>query len=276
VAEDLANVRECAVIIIAVKTGATKLVGEQLAKILPLRSSATIVSFQNGTRNAQVLREELKERTNIEVLSAMINFNADWDLKSNQFNKNTDGGVKIERPVLSIDHESRIETLAQALSDGQLPSIVVTNIEGVMYSKLLINLFNAINALSGLSTPSTMVQMGYRQIWAAAIAEGLAVYQSNGIVPASFRGLPPDLIPHILVLPDWLFWFVIYRVATMDDRSKSSMLQDLERGRTITEVDELCGEIVRLGGEGATSSGAPVNAALARLVKSAVGSADKG
>lgn len=71
---------------------------------------------------------------------------------------------------------------------------------------------------------------------------------------------------------------MIRRVAKMDDRSKSSMLQNFERGRTTTEVDDLCGEIVRLAGTAETTTypGAPVNAALVRLVKSAARDADKG
>ena len=51
------------------------------------------------------------------------------------------------------------------------------------------------------------------------------------------------------------------------DSSKSSMLQDLERRRPVTEVDFLCGEIVRLGKE--VNVETPINEVLVRLVKEA-------
>lgn len=130
-------------------------------------------------------------------------------------------------------------------------------------------MFNAINALAGLSTPATLEQQGYRRVWGAAMAEGLAVYKALGITTATFRGLPPTLLPLMQHLPDALFWVVFRYMAKMDDTAKSSMLQDFQRHppRTNTEVDDLSGEIVRLGSKAKVPT--PVNAALVSLVHAA-------
>jgi hypothetical protein len=47
-------------------------------------------------------------------------------------------------PILQQKGE-RVKALAQALTDSNLPSFSVKNIYSIMYSKLLLNLLNAIN-----------------------------------------------------------------------------------------------------------------------------------
>ncbi|CAB9531575.1 Catalyzes the NADPH-dependent reduction of ketopantoate into pantoic acid (By similarity) [Seminavis robusta] len=272
---------QCSVIIVASKATATETIAKRLAKVLPLDSNATIVSFQNGIRNADILREALQNHKNVMVLSSMVSFSAGWKSGTNLFSKTSDGSLEIQRPTAKSMplqsttkqnnvqvHAARMDSLAAALTTTVIPTTVVADVLPAQNSKLLINLFNAVNALAGISTPATMEKAGYRKVWAAAISEGLAVYSKLGMSIGTYRGLSPKLLPLMKVLPEMAFKLVFRIVAKVDyDSSKSSMLQDMERGRTETEVDFLCGEIVQLGKKANVPT--PVNEALVRLVTAA-------
>ena len=56
--------------------------------------------------------------------------------------------------------------------------------EGVAWGKLLFNLNNAVNALSGLTILEELKQRDYRRVFAAAIIEALDLLDAAGIEPA--------------------------------------------------------------------------------------------
>jgi len=70
----------------------------------------------------------------------------------------------------------------------------------------------------------------------------------------------------VLALPDWLFFRVAAAMLRIDPEARSSMWEDLERGRT-TEVDFINGEVVRLAREVGVE--APYNARAVDLVREA-------
>jgi 2-dehydropantoate 2-reductase len=49
----------------------------------------------------------------------------------------------------------------------------------------------------------------------------------------------------LLRLPNWLFTRVAVRMLRMDAKARSSMADDMQQGR-VTEIDDLCGAVVRL------------------------------
>jgi 2-dehydropantoate 2-reductase len=55
----------------------------------------------------------------------------------------------------------------------------------------------------------------------------------------------PGLAPHLLRMPDMLFELILGRTMKIDREARSSMWEDLQRGRR-TEIDYLQGVIVRL------------------------------
>ena len=85
------------------------------------------------------------------------------------------------------------------------------------------------------------------------------------IVPVT-SPLPPPLLPFVLRLPDGLFRVLAARMLKIDPQARSSMWEDLERGRP-TEVDVINGEVVRLAQS--HHVGAPVNARLVELIHAA-------
>jgi 2-dehydropantoate 2-reductase len=72
-----------------------------------------------------------------------------------------------------------------------LPLGQSSNIIGVQWGKLLVNLNNTINALSGVSLADELRQRDFRRCWALCLAEGQQYARRPGRQPAhalaSFR-----------------------------------------------------------------------------------------
>ena len=82
----------------------------------------------------------------------------------------------------------------------------------MQWGKLLINLNNALVALSGLPLASELADRRWRLILAGQIDEALAAMKASHIAPARIGGLRPGLLPKLLRLPDWLFRLVARRM----------------------------------------------------------------
>jgi 2-dehydropantoate 2-reductase len=120
------------------------------------------------------------------------------------------------------------------------------DIEAILWSKLLLNLINPLNALSGLPLQQNLADRAFRLRWAACMREGLAVLEAAGINPARVTPLPPRLLPLMVSLPNWIYLTLANKMTDMDPTARSSMAQDLAKGKA-TEIDYLTGEIIRLG-----------------------------
>jgi 2-dehydropantoate 2-reductase len=136
--------------------------------------------------------------------------------------------------------------------------------EEIAWGKLLINLNNAVNALSGETLLNQLSKRDYRRVVAASIVEALDLLKAAGIEPAQIGPVPPKLLPHAIAAPDFVFKNLLLRVQKIDAEARSSMADDFAAGRE-TEIDYLNGEVVKL----ARSLGrqAPVNSAIVDLVK---------
>ena len=128
------------------------------------------------------------------------------------------------------------------------------------------NLNNALVALSDLPLARQLADRSWRAILAGEIDEALAAMRAAGIAPARITGLPPSLLPKVLRLPDWLFGILARRMLAIDPEARSSMWDDLKRGRR-TEIDELQGAVIRLAKQ--TGSPTPVNQRVTALVRQA-------
>jgi 2-dehydropantoate 2-reductase len=136
----------------------------------------------------------------------------------------------------------------------------------VQWAKLLLNLNNPVNALSGLPLKAELSQRGYRRCLALAQAETIRLLAAAGIKPARLTPLPPKLMPRLLGVPDALFARLARRMLAIDPHARTSMLDDLEACR-LTEIDYINGDVVRLAESLGRS--APVNAKLVALVHQA-------
>ncbi|ADB30982.1 2-dehydropantoate 2-reductase [Kribbella flavida DSM 17836] len=244
---------EADLVLVTVKSAATDTAAAELAEVL--EPGTVVVSFQNGIRNGDLLRERLPEQL---VLTGMVPFNV-LTKGGGAFHQGTEGG-------LDVQQHAAIAPYVEVFERAGLPLTQHADILPVQWAKLLLNLNNPVNALSDLPLRDQLSQRAYRRCLAAAQTETLELLALQGIKPAQLMALPPHRIPTVLRLPDLLFRRVAAKMLAIDPHARSSLWEDLQAGRR-TEIDYLNGEVVRL----AESLGraAPVNSRLVALIRQA-------
>jgi 2-dehydropantoate 2-reductase len=244
---------EAALVLVTVKSGATESAGRELAA--QLAPDVPVISFQNGLHNAEVLAECLPRQR---VLAGMVPFNVVNQGKGH-FHHGSEGDLEVAGSEL-------LDPWMAPFEQAGLPLKRHADMPAVLWSKLLLNLNNAVNALSGLPLKAELSQRAYRRCLALCQRETLALLDAAGIRPAKITALPPRWLPAALSVPDWLFRLLGNRMLAIDPVARSSMWEDLERGRR-TEVDWINGEVLRLAGR--LGRDAPINARMVGLIREA-------
>ncbi|MGC0313761.1 2-dehydropantoate 2-reductase [Kitasatospora acidiphila] len=254
VATDAAAAAGADYVLVAVKSAATAAAAEELAQVLGERP-AVVVSFQNGLHNPAVLRAALPRQT---VLAGMVPYNV-LQTVPGTFHRGTAG-------ALMVQDEPAAAALVAALTASGLAARTAVDIEAIQRAKLLVNLNNAINALSGLPLREQLGQRAFRRCLALCQLEGLAAFRAAGLPVARLGPFPAPVTARVLGLPDRVFQRLAAASLRVDDQARSSMWEDLRRGRP-TEIGSLQGEIVDLAAEHGLT--APANARLLELVRAA-------
>lgn len=241
-------------VLVTVKSGAT----EEAAALIERHGApgAVVVSFQNGIHNAERLRESLDSFT---VLQGMVPFNVIMPGEG-RFHCATEGELVLQ------SGDGREGALVASLARAGLKPQLQQDMAPILWGKLLMNLNNSVNALSGLPLIEELRQRPYRRVLAACIAEALEILQQADIQPARTGKVVPALMPGLLRVPDWLFRRLAGAMLAIDPAARSSMADDL-RLRRKTEVDYLNGEIVQLAQKQGLA--APVNQRIMDLVREA-------
>jgi len=251
-----AALRAADVVLVTVKSRDTAAMADLIAKYAP--KDAITVSLQNGVENAQVLRRTLGPER--QVVDAMVPFNVVQSHTANEarhFHRATSGTIQIEASVAVL--RDFLDVPGAHFADRD-------DIEAVLWGKLLINLNNALNALSDRPLIEQLGDRRWRLVISRQLREGLAVLRAAGIRPAPVEGVPPRLIAFALRLPDALFRLAARGMLAVDKNARSSMWEDLRVGRP-TEIDYLQGEIVRLAEKHGVD--APLNRRVLQRVKNA-------
>jgi 2-dehydropantoate 2-reductase len=241
-------------ILVTLKSASTQETAHKLNEIIG--NGSTVVSFQNGVRNAVVLGSIL---TRTSVLAGMVPFNVVWNPGAH-FHCGTSGALIVE------DCGDVTREVLSALQSAGLEAKGSTNVQGILWGKLIFNLNNAINALAGVSLREELSHAGYRKIIAAAMREALFILKQSGIRLQRSGTMIPTIAPLLLSLPDFLFFRVAAGMIKIDPQARSSMSQDLQRGRK-TEVDYINGEILSLARQNQLA--APINTAIIEMIKEA-------
>lgn len=244
---------EADLILVTVKSAATEEVGRLLHPII--RADAIVVSFQNGLHNAEVLSEQLPGRT---VLTGMVQYNV-LNRGQGAFHQGSEGG-------LEASSHFALKPFLSAFDKAGLNLELHDNMRSIQWAKLLLNLNNPVNALSGLPLKEELSQRDYRRCVALAQTECLHLLDQAGIKPAKLTPLPPHWIPKLLCVPDWLFRLLANKMLEIDPLARSSMWEDLEAGRR-TEIDWINGEVVKLAES--LNQTAPINSRLITLIRDA-------
>jgi 2-dehydropantoate 2-reductase len=250
-AEQPSILRQADVVLVTVKAADTAEIAELIDRHLPVGKS--VISLQNGLGNARLLKERLP---GYDLRGGMVPFNV-VPLGQGGFHRATSGDLVIE---------AGRDDLAGLLTVPGLAASESRDIEAVQWGKFLINLNNALNALSGLTLQEQLSDRGWRQLMARQWKEALRVLRSHGIRPQSTTPVSVGAIPMILKLPTPLFRRVAASMLTIDEQARTSMSLDLMAGRR-TEIGALQEEVVRMGAESGVPT--PINALVADLVRTA-------
>jgi 2-dehydropantoate 2-reductase len=165
--------------------------------------------------------------------------------------------------ILLADHPM-LRKLASKFRQSDLPCQTQAEFINVQWGKLLLNLNNAINALSGLPLLQQLADPNYRAVLAAAQRETLVACKAAGIQPAKLTAVPAAWLPHVLRLPTPLFRRVAKANFAIDAHARSSMAEDFAARRS-TEIAVLNGAVVALAHQ--FGRPAPVNQAIVEWVR---------
>jgi 2-dehydropantoate 2-reductase len=255
---DPATLADADIVALCVKSGATADAAKEIASHAPV--GATVISLQNGISNVEVLERELGER--FTVVRGMVPYNVAY-LGDGRFHKGVAGD-------LYADDRDETRKLAAAIGTSPAALKLSDDMIGIAWGKLLINLNNAVSALSGRPLLEELRERDYRRVFAESMREGLRLLGKAGIEPAKVGAVGPRLLPWVIGSPDWLFRNLFMKAWKIDAKARSSMADDLAAGRR-TEVDYINGELVRLAESLGTD--APVNRKIVELIRKAEGGA---
>ena len=228
--DDPSIFNDARMVLVTVKSADTGEIAGLIARNAP--DDAVVVSLQNGVGNVPVLRERLAGRS---VLGGMVPFNV-VGLGDGRFHRSTSGDIVIAQDEAGTAARLSVPGLAIRTTD---------DIDGVQWGKLIVNLNNALNALSDIPLRQQLAQRNWRRLFADQMAEGLAAVRAEGIAPVSPTPLPSSWMPPLLRLPDAIFEMLLGRTMKIDPEARSSMWEDLQRGRR-TEIDYLQGVITAI------------------------------
>ncbi len=239
-----------ALVLLCVKSPGTAEAARQLASRLPAHT--LVLSLQNGLRNASIARQAAPR---LHVLPAMVPYNI-AELAPGHYHRGTTGH-------LAAQDTAALAGWAPIFERAGIPLDRHADLKPVQWGKLLLNLNNPVNALSGLPLLAELLTPRHRRHFAALMQEALGLLKTAGIQPAQLTPLPWAVLVRVLQLPTPLFRLVAARMLRIDPKARSSMADDLALGRT-TEIEALSGEVVRLAST--LGKTAPLNEAIVKRI----------
>jgi 2-dehydropantoate 2-reductase len=140
--------------------------------------------------------------------------------------------------------------------------------ERLKWSKLILNAgFNALSALTGLSSADILRHPETGDLAIRAMREGFAIMRALSLAPVDLPGYPVTRLALLLRAPAGLARIVLSRRPAPEREAAFSMRQDRMRGRSRSESAGLNGAIVRTGRELGIAT--PANQELAARVEAA-------
>jgi 2-dehydropantoate 2-reductase len=208
-----------------------------------LKSNAIILSLQNGIGNVEKISEGCAKVLG-GTTSHGITFVGNGRIRHTGFGDTTIGNFKgVESDV--------VQDISKLFADTGIDTQTSNNISGEIWAKAIINTsINPLTAVTRLENGYLVKVKELKDIMVGAAKEAIEVATSSGIE-----------------LPCYDIAEKAVKIATLTADNKSSMLQDVERGKR-TEIDSITGGFVEIARTNGVSI--PINSLLYTLVKSPV------
>ena len=222
-------------------------------------SNVPVVTFQNGIRGDQLVASILPRQ---QILSAVVLTHVTY-LLPGKVTVVYRGKLILGRPF--GERDGKLEDVARLLNQA-VPTRVADNIQGAHWLKLIVNLNNALPAITNQTMNQVYADAFLRNLAVGLMREGLRVIDRASIRLESL----PEVSVALTRLVNWMPSGIAGHIAAAKVRQLTtewplwgSTLQSIQRGRP-TEIDYLNGEIVELGkGYGEAT---PLNAKIVELV----------
>ena len=240
------------VVLLCVKGGATQAAAQEIADYCP--PSTSIVSLQNGVDNVARIKIAAPQ---MEAFAGMVPYNVVMKTASH-VHRTSMGKIYMEHSEITTE-------LAVKFNAAGLLATTSNDMRAVQWGKLLLNVNNPVNALSDLPLREQLLSRDFRYVFATLQLEALAAMRVAGIEPLQLAAVKAHILPKLLKLPNWLFTLLAKKMLRMDASARSSMWDDVQHGR-VTEVNDLCGAVVRLAQQVGTP--APCNTKMCELMAS--------
>ncbi|MFK7837733.1 MAG: 2-dehydropantoate 2-reductase [Sulfitobacter sp.] len=250
-AEDPSCLKDADLVLVTVKSGSTAEMASLISTHAP--QSSPVISLQNGVGNADILRAALPGR---DVRAGMVAFNV-VPMGQGCYHRAVEGDILIEAGP---------GDLTAPLQVPGLTAVESRDMEAVQWGKVLMNLNNALNALSGLPLQQQLQNRAWRKLMADQWAEAHGVLKAAGITPKAFTAVSVGMLPWVLRLPNVVFLRLASAMLKIDPQARTSMSYDLMERRP-TEVDALQGVIIAKGQE--VGKATPINAMILDVIKTA-------
>lgn len=227
------------VLLLTVKAYDTKRAIHEMRPLVGARTA--VISLQNGLGNVEALADAFDER---QVFAGVTTHGVTFVEPGHVRHAGT-GYFLVGSPY---NQHERAQELADIFRGAGLDAQRTTRVLGELWAKVVVNAsINPLTAITGLPNGALLQVPALREVMQRTAEEAIDVAKA-------------DDAP----LPDDDLVARARRVAELTATNKSSMLQDVERGKP-TEIDAICGEVVARGVKHGIDT--PVNLTLRALVK---------
>jgi 2-dehydropantoate 2-reductase len=224
-----------------------------------LLNEVPVVTFQNGIRSDELVAGILPRE---QILSAVVLMHATY-LSPGKVTVVYRGKLMLGRPFGPPD--GKLKEVEHILNQA-VPTRVTGNIQGAHWLKLIVNLNNALPAITNRTMNQVYANVSLRNLAVGLMREGLRVIGRAKIQLESL----PDVSVGLTRLINWMPSGIAGRIAAAKLRRLTttwplwgSTLQSIQRGRP-TEIDYLNGEIVELGKRHGEAT--PLNSKIVEMV----------
>lgn len=237
--DDITELQNLDAVFVCTKSEAVSDILSQLKILWSLNPQMLVIPWQNGLRASNQIYSLNPGR----VLRGLVGYNV-AQISECEYRQTTSGLLYLENGREDWD-KKWVSQLQQKFAQTEMTLKQVDNILDWQWSKILLNLNNSINALSGVGLVAELRDRQYRRCLSLAMREAMQLLKAKGIRPPKMAALPFVFVVRLLNLPNFIFLPLAQGMLKMDKNARSSMLDDINAKRP-TEVDFINGEVVQL------------------------------